>query len=87
MHAMKTRSKTSLVKHVVNVHRAGPAIIFAVPDKVLIGLFKDLPREKKTGQEHEHGKNRHDHQGTGLTLMVDGQTVANRKDIGKLTYK
>ena len=27
------------------------------------------------------------HQGTGLTLMVDGKAVANRKDIGKLTYK
>jgi hypothetical protein len=27
------------------------------------------------------------HQGTGLTLMVDGKVVANRKDLGKLTYK
>ncbi|MBR2243601.1 MAG: six-hairpin glycosidase [Prevotella sp.] len=27
------------------------------------------------------------HQGNGLTLMVDGKVVANRKDIGKLTYK
>ena len=27
------------------------------------------------------------HQGSGLTLMVDGKVVANRKDIGKLTYK
>ncbi|MBQ9231539.1 MAG: six-hairpin glycosidase [Prevotella sp.] len=27
------------------------------------------------------------HQGTGLTLMVDGEVVANRKDIGKLEYK
>lgn len=27
------------------------------------------------------------HQGVGLTLLVDGQRVANRKDIGKLTYK
>ena len=27
------------------------------------------------------------HQGTGLTLMVDGTVVANRKDLGKLTYK
>ena len=27
------------------------------------------------------------HQGTGLTLMVDGKVVANRKDVGKLTYK
>ena len=25
------------------------------------------------------------HQGTGLTLMVDGQVVANRKDIGTLS--
>ena len=29
----------------------------------------------------------HYHQGQGLTLMVNGKTVANRKDIGKLTYK
>ena len=29
----------------------------------------------------------HYHQGTGLTLMVDGKMVANRKDLGKLTYK
>lgn len=27
------------------------------------------------------------YQGSGLTLMVDGKVVANRKDIGKLTYK
>jgi hypothetical protein len=27
------------------------------------------------------------HQGSGLTLMVDGKVVANRQDIGKLTYK
>ena len=27
------------------------------------------------------------HQGQGLTLMVDGKPVANRKDIGKLAYK
>ena len=27
------------------------------------------------------------HQGTGLTLMVDGKVVANRKDIGKINYK
>ena len=27
------------------------------------------------------------HQGMGLTLMVDGKVVANRKDLGKLTYK
>ena len=27
------------------------------------------------------------HQGVGLTLMVDGKVVANRQDIGKLTYK
>ena len=27
------------------------------------------------------------HQGRGLTLMVDGKVVANRKDIGMLTYK
>jgi hypothetical protein len=26
------------------------------------------------------------HQGSGLTLMVDGQVVANRKDLGKLEY-
>jgi hypothetical protein len=26
------------------------------------------------------------HQGTGLTLMVDGRPVANRKDLGTLTY-
>ncbi len=29
----------------------------------------------------------HYHQGTGLTLMVDGKMVANRKNLGKLTYK
>jgi hypothetical protein len=29
----------------------------------------------------------HYHQGTGLTLMVDGKMVANRKKLGKLTYK
>jgi hypothetical protein len=28
----------------------------------------------------------HYHQGTGLTLMVDGQAVAHRADIGLLTY-
>ena len=27
------------------------------------------------------------HQGVGLTLMVDGKVVANRQDIGKLTYR
>jgi hypothetical protein len=27
------------------------------------------------------------HQGSGLSLMVDGKVVANRQDIGKLTYK
>ena len=27
------------------------------------------------------------HQGSGLTLMVDGKVVANRQDIGKLIYK
>ena len=27
------------------------------------------------------------HQGTGLTLLVDGRPVANRKDLGILTYK
>jgi hypothetical protein len=27
------------------------------------------------------------HQGSGLTLMVDGKVVANRQDIGKLTYR
>lgn len=27
------------------------------------------------------------HQGTGLTLMVDGQVVAHRKDIGLLKYE
>ena len=27
------------------------------------------------------------YQGTGLTLMVDGKVVANRKNLGKLTYK
>jgi hypothetical protein len=29
----------------------------------------------------------HYHQGVGLTLLVDGCPVANRKDIGLLTYK
>ena len=29
----------------------------------------------------------HYHQGQGLTLMVNGKTMANRKDIGKLIYK
>ena len=33
----------------------------------------------KTGQRY--------HQGIGLTLMVDGKKVANRKDIGKINYK
>jgi hypothetical protein len=28
----------------------------------------------------------HYHQGCGLTLMIDGRPVANRKDIGLLTY-
>jgi hypothetical protein len=33
----------------------------------------------KTGQRY--------HQGIGLTLMVDGKKVANRKDIGIINYK
>lgn len=28
----------------------------------------------------------HYHQGQGLTLMIDGKAVANRKDIGKLEF-
>ena len=35
---------------------------------------------------YDHDGQRY-HQGKGLTLLVDGKKVAQRKELGKLTYR